>query len=312
MSNNSVITPEQLDLSKLTFSKTFKNENNGKMVFVNRKDGERSSRIFVATDKVWLPKGLSRIRKADATDSKNDSYVVDIALNEDDILFEKMSQLDDLVRKEIKNNCQEWIGKKTVSDDVVDDRYKAMVNVYAPEGKDKVYNSMQLKVERERDGSDFTGNFLGNKTARVPLKFFDGTDANHPEVHVDESNYERMVPKGSQARCLMELVYIYCGAKVSVKWRLVQMELHTKKQEAVTDYAFGSGSQQPQVQEQVEQVDEDEQDLDDLPEDLDEEEEQAEQVEEEEEEEVVEEEEPVVVKVQAPKKTVTKKRAVQK
>lgn len=299
MSNNSVITPEQLDLSKLTFSKTFKNENNGKMVFVNRKDGERSSRIFVATEKVWLPKGLSRIRKADAIDSKNDSYVVDIALNQDDTLYEKMMQLDDLVRKEIKNNCQEWIGKKTVSDDVVEDRYKPMVSVYAPEGKDKVYNSMQLKVERERDGSDFTGNFLGNKTSHIPLKFFDGTDANHPEIKVDESNYERMIPKGSQARCLMELVYIYCGAKVSVKWRLVQMELHTKKQEAVTDYAFGSQS----VKEEVE-VEEEE----DLPEDLDQTEEN--QSEEEEEEVESEVEEPVVVKVQPPKKTVTKKRAV--
>ncbi len=77
-----VTKPDQLDVEQLKFSKVLKNDNNGKMVFINNNKQEK---IFVVTDKVWLPKGLSRIHKKDET--SQDSFLLDISLKQDDKLF---------------------------------------------------------------------------------------------------------------------------------------------------------------------------------------------------------------------------------
>ncbi len=234
MSNNTVITPEQMNPSEFTFSKVFTDNNNRKMVFVNN----GSSKVIVATPKMWLPKGLSRIRKKDAKNDKEDSFVVDLSLQESDALFHKLVELDDVVKKQIKKNSMEWLKKAKVNDEVVDDRYKPIVNVYEPEGSDKVYHSVQLKVERENDGMDgFTGRFLSNKSSKTPLLFFDGNTKSKIPIEVNEHNFTTMVPKGCQARCLMELVYITISQRVSVKWRLIQMEVY-KREGAISTYAF--------------------------------------------------------------------------
>lgn len=234
MSNSNVITPEQMNPSEFTFSKVFTDNNNRKMVFVNN----GSSKVIVATPKMWLPKGLSRIRKKDAKNDKEDSFVVDLSLQETDALFHKLTELDDVVKEQIKKNSMEWLKKAKINDEVVEDRYKPIVSVYAPEGRDKVYHSVQLKVERENDGADgFTGKFLSNKSSKTPLLFFNGNTKIKNPMDVNENNFSTMVPKGCQARCLMELVYITISQRVSVKWRLIQMEVY-KREGSISSYAF--------------------------------------------------------------------------
>lgn len=234
MSNSNIITPEQMNPSELTFSKVFTDNNNRKMVFVNN----GSSKVIVATPKMWLPKGISRIRKKDAKNDKEDSFVVDLSLQETDPLFHKLTELDEVVKQQIKKNSMEWLKKAKVNDEVVEDRYKPIVSIYAPEGRDKIYHSVQLKVERESDGSDgFTGRFLSNKSSKSSLLFFDGNTKSKNPVEINENNFSTMVPKGCQARCLMELVYITISQRVSVKWRLIQMEVY-RREGSISTYAF--------------------------------------------------------------------------
>ncbi len=269
MSNNIVITPEQMNPSKFTFSKVITDNNNRKMVFVN----QGSSKIIVATPKMWLPKGLSRIRKKDAKNDKEDSFVVDLSLQESDVLFEKLTELDSVVKEQIKKNSMEWLKKAKVNDEVVEDRYKPIVNIYAPEGRDKVYHSVQLKVERESDGSDgFTGRFLANKSNKSPLLFFNGNTKSKVPMDVTEQNFSTMVTKGCQARCLMELVYITISQRVSVKWRLIQMEVYGKEG-SISGYAFPP-SDEYQVESKPDLTEEDVEVEKEVEEEVDEEEEE--------------------------------------
>ena len=295
MSNNVVITPEQMNPSKFTFSKVFTDNNNRKMVFVN----QGSSKVIVATPKMWLPKGLSRIRKKDAKNDKEDSFVVDLSLQETDVLYQKLTELDDVVKEQIKKNSMDWLKKAKVNDEVVEDRYKPIVNIYAPEGRDKVYHSVQLKVERENDGSDgFTGRFLANKSSKSPLLFFNGNTKSKVPINVDENNFSTLVPKGCHARCLMELVYVTISQRVSVKWRLIQMEVYTKEG-SISGYAFPTSDEYPVENENKEDLDTEEQeDVEDV-----------EEVDETEEMEVEEEEEPEPEPEPEPVKTVKKKRS---
>jgi hypothetical protein len=276
--------------SEFTFSKVVTDNNNRKMVFVN----SGSSKVIVATPKMWLPKGLSRIRKKDAKNDKEDSFVVDLSLQETDALFNKLTELDEVVKQQIKKNSMEWLKKAKVNDEVVDDRYKPIVNVYEPEGSDKIYHSVQLKVERENDGMDgFTGRFLSNKSSKTPLLFFDGNTKSKIPIEVNEHNFTTMVPKGCQARCLMELVYITISQRVSVKWRLIQMEVY-KREGAISSYAFPQ-SDEYSVENNKEDLDTENVDIEEDEEDEEEKEEVVEEVESEVEAEPEPEPEPVKV-----------------
>ena len=284
MSSTNVITPEQMNPAEFTFSKVFTDNNNRKMVFVNN----GNSKVIVDTPKMWLPKGLTRIRKKDAKNDKEDSFVVDLNLQDSDVLFKKLTELDDVVKNQIKKNSMEWLKKAKVNDEVVEDRYKPIVSVYAPEGRDKVYHSVQLKVERENDGVDgFTGNFLSNKSSKTPLLFFDGNSKEKTQIEVNENNFSTMIPKGCQVRCLMELVYINISQRVSVKWRLIQMEVY-KREGHINTYAFPNSEEYS-----VENKDEDL----DTESDTKIEQEEEQEVEQEEQEEEEEEEEPEPIKV---------------
>jgi hypothetical protein len=54
---------------------------------------------------------------------------------------------------------------------------------------------------------------------------------------MDESNYDTIIPKGSQCITIVELVYISITAKISCKWKLVQAKVF-QNQKAITNYAI--------------------------------------------------------------------------
>jgi hypothetical protein len=225
-----------VDFSKVTFSDV-KKLGKGKMVYVNM----NSDKIILQTPKMNIPFGISRWREPNADDNKGDSFRLGISFygeeTNDDIrkFKENLQQFDDMIKQKIKENSKEWLNKANISMEVIEDAYY-VPNVKASVDKEgKEYPSrLEVKLDRQRDGEEFTGKFVSNKKFNHEIMIF---DENKNLIELNESNYDSVIPKGSQAICIIELVYISITAKISCKWKLVQAKVF-KNKKAITDYAI--------------------------------------------------------------------------
>jgi hypothetical protein len=255
--SNQVIKATNLDLSQLTFSEVKLDNHGRKMVYVNNRGGK----VLIQTPKMYTPNGVKRWRKKDATDNKDDSFEMEMSFGGEDknpeirVFHDKMLEFDTLVKNQIMAHSKEWLAKPKVSMELVENAY------YAPTVRiatDKDGNQlefpdrMRAKLDRERDGDEFSGRFLSHKGTRTPVMMFDES-----KTHLDmnESNFESVVPKGSQVTAVLELVYLSITTKVSAKWKLVQGRV-SRSTQAITSYAMLDDEPSVTVQ-QVEQVQED-------------------------------------------------------
>jgi hypothetical protein len=248
-----VIKATTLDLSKITFSDV-KTDNHGrKMVFVNYEGGK----IIVQTPKMYVPNGLKRWRKKDATDNKDDSFEMELSFAGEDKnsdireFHDKMEQFDELVKKQIITHSKEWLGKPKVSMELVENAFYSP-SVRLPmdkEGNILDYPSrVRAKLDRERtNGDDFTGRFLSYKKPATPVLMFDESKT---LIEMNEDNFESVVPKGSQVVSVLELVYLTITTKVSAKWKLVQAKV-SRNQQTITGYAM-IDDEESNVQEDLE------------------------------------------------------------
>ena len=287
-----VIKATTLDLSKITFSDV-KTDNHGrKMVFVNYEGGK----IIVQTPKMYVPNGLKRWRKKDATDNKDDSFEMELSFAGEDKnsdireFHDKMEQFDELVKKQIITHSKEWLGKPKVSMELVENAFYSP-SVRLPmdkEGNILDYPSrVRAKLDRERtNGDDFTGRFLSYKKPATPVLMFDESKT---LIEMNEDNFESVVPKGSQVVSVLELVYLTITTKVSAKWKLVQAKV-SRNQQTITGYAM-IDDEESNVQEDLESEPAKETSTKEVEVVKDEEEEEEEEVVEEVVEEEVEEEE---------------------
>lgn len=240
----SIIKAVNLDLNKVSFSDV-KTDNHGrKMVYVNYNGGK----IMVQTPKMYVPNGIKRWRKKDATDNKDDSFELELSFGGEDKedknsveireFHEKLEQFDSLVKNTIMSKSKEWLGKPKVSMETIEDAYYSP-SVRVPTDKDgnilDYPSRVRAKLDRERDNSDgFTGRFLSNKRFKTPVLVF---DENKNPLDLDENNFDAVVPKGSQVICVLELVYLSITSKVSAKWKLVQSKVF-RNQQSITGYAM--------------------------------------------------------------------------
>jgi hypothetical protein len=241
----SVIKASSLDMSKVTFSDV-KTDNHGrKMVYVNYNGGK----IMVQTPKMYVPNGVKRWRKKDAVDNKDDSFEMELSFGGEDgsdknsqeirAFHEKMRQFDSMVMDSMVTNHKEWLGRPSKpSMEIVEDKYVPTVRVpFDKDGNRLEYpDRIRAKLDRERIGEsdDFTGRFLSNKRFKTEVLMFD--DNKNP-LPMNESNFDAVVPKGSQVVCVLELVYLSISTKVSAKWKLVQAKVW-KNQQSITGYAL--------------------------------------------------------------------------
>jgi hypothetical protein len=287
----SIIKAINLDLNKVSFSDV-KTDNHGrKMVYVNYNGGK----IMVQTPKMYVPNGIKRWRKKDATDNKDDSFELELSFGGEDKedknsleireFHNKLEQFDEMVKKAIMSKSKEWLGKQKVSMETIEDAYYSP-SVKVPTDKDGTVldypSRVRAKLDREResDSDNFTGRFLSNKRFKTPILMF---DENKQPLDINESNYDTVVPKGSQIVCVLELVYLSITTKVSAKWKLIQGKVY-KNQQSITSYAM--------IDEESQQEDLDTEGVVEATKNLELSEEELEEVDEEEvEEEEVEEEE---------------------
>ena len=241
----SIIKATNLDLNKVSFSDV-KTDNHGrKMVYVNYNGGK----ILVQTPKMYVPNGIKRWRKKDAVDNKDDSFEMELSFGGEDKedknsieikeFHNRLDKFDSLVKNEIMSKSKEWLGKPKVSMETIEDAYYAP-SVRIPTDKDgnvlDYPSRVRAKLDRERDGDsdNFTGRFLSNKRFKTPVLMF---DESKNQIDMNESNFEMVVPKGSQVICVLELVYLSITTKVSAKWKLVQAKVY-KNQQSITGYAM--------------------------------------------------------------------------
>ena len=236
-----VIKVSNLDLSKISFSDVKVDNHGRKMVFVNYDGGK----IMVQTPKMYVPNGIKRWRKKDATDNKDDSFEMEMSFGGEDKTPEihefhnKMKHFDELVKKQIIAHSKEWLGKPKVSMELVENAfYSPTVRVpMDKEGNILDYPSrIRAKLDRERDYTNdtFTGRFLSCKKPPTPVLIF---DESKQLIDMDENNFEAVVPKGSHVVTVLELVYLTITTKVSAKWKLVQAKV-ARNQQTITGYAM--------------------------------------------------------------------------
>ncbi len=241
----SIIKAINLDLNKVSFSDV-KTDNHGrKMVYVNYNGGK----ILVQTPKMYVPNGIKRWRKKDATDNKDDSFEMELSFGGEDKedknsveireFHRKMEEFDKLVKNNIMSRSKEWLGKPKVSMETIEDAYYAP-SVKIPTDKDgnilDYPSRIRAKLDRERDidSDGFTGRFLSNKRFKTPVLMFDDSKS---QLDLNEQNFENVVPKGSQVVCVLELVYLSITTKVSAKWKLIQAKV-SRNQQSITGYAL--------------------------------------------------------------------------
>ena len=241
----SIIKATNLDLNKVSFSDV-KTDNHGrKMVYVNYNGGK----ILVQTPKMYVPNGIKRWRKKDATDNKDDSFEMELSFGGEDKedknsldireFHNKLEGFDELVKKTIMAKSKEWLGKPKVSMETIEDAYYSP-SVKIPTDKDGVVldypSRVRAKLDRERetDSDNFTGRFLSNKRFKTPVLMF---NESKEQIEMNENNFDAVVPKGSQVICVLELVYLSITTKVSAKWKLVQAKVY-KNQQSITGYAM--------------------------------------------------------------------------
>lgn len=241
----SVIKGINLDLTKVSFSDV-KTDNHGrKMVYVNYNGGK----IMVQTPKMYVPNGVKRWRKKDAVDNKDDSFEMELSFGGEDKedknsmeireFHNKLENFDELVKKTIMNKSKEWLGKSKISMDSIEEAfYSPSVRLATDkDGNVLEYPSrVRVKLDRERDleTDSFTGRFLSNKRYKTPVLMF---DENKELLEMNESNFDTIVPKGSQVVAVLELVYLSISTKVSAKWKLVQAKVF-RNQNTITSYAM--------------------------------------------------------------------------
>lgn len=243
----SVTRASQFDLNKISFSDVRVDNNGRKMVFVNYNRGK----VLLQTPKMYVPNGLRRWRKKDVTDNKDDAFELELSFgtqenandkNSSEIreFHRRLQEFDELVKKNMISHSSDWLGKKKLSMETIEegDLYIPSVKV----AKDKDGNILdypsriKVKLDRERIGEsdNFTGRFLSNKRYKTPVMIF---DENKRSLDLNEANFDVVVPKGSQAVVLLELVYLNIGTRVSTKWKLVQGQVWSNRQ-TITGFAM--------------------------------------------------------------------------
>ena len=238
-----VIKINDLDLSNITFS-DIKTDNNGrKMVFVNNNGGK----ILVQTPKMFAPNGLKRWRKKDATDNKDDSFEIELSfIGEDNDskngkeihnMHKKLEEFDNLIKNKIQEHSKEWLGKPKVSMELIENAFYTPIVKIATDKEGNILDypsRVRVKLDRERNGDNFTGRFLSHKRPPTEILVF---NHNKERIPMNEDNFELVIPKASQVIAVMELVYLSITTKVSAKWKLVQAKVESNSTN-ITSYAM--------------------------------------------------------------------------
>lgn len=274
MSQN-IIKSTEFNVADVSFIMNVDKTTKRKIFFVNH----NKKPIYIKTPKMYFPSGLKHWK----SDAYPESFELEMSFGEDKAdsannakiqdFYEKMKQLDSLIKQQILDNSMDWIGKKKTSMEMIEESYYPKPIVKVPQDKEgnvlEYAPKMRLKVERERNGDTFTGKFSSSNRDKTQVLIFD-EDGN--DIELTEENCESVISKGTKGTVLAQLVNInVVGDKVYPKWKLVQGKI-SKNTSGRIDRNMMDDDEEPEVLEDldsetpekhVEQLEEDlEEDLD--------------------------------------------------
>ena len=231
MSKNFAIKPSELDVNLVRYSDLKKMTSGAKIAYVNYgTDGINS--IFMESPESVFP--FDNTFYPDQ-DGKGGKYSCKISLQDNgDVkmksFIECMSKLDEKIKSDAKKNCQSWFGKKSISDEVIEEKYTPIVRRY-----------------KDPESGEFTGKFppqMGFKIVQrdnvFQCKFYDDTrkrlnvDDKEGEEYVDPS---KLLGKGNSVKLLLKCNGMWFStAGFGCTWKAEQVKI--KVPEQLEDYAF--------------------------------------------------------------------------
>lgn len=157
--SNAIIHHKTLTTSTFNFSDLRKNAKGGKVVYLS---GPNKEKLHIQFPKLRAPFGLSEFVDQN---SGNSSYSLDLSLENQPELLEKLRAIDDAVVKRASANAKDWLGKKHSEAVIRDVLYRPMVKV---PNDDKYAPTIKLKILKDRDGT-FVPECFNNKRQKVGL-----------------------------------------------------------------------------------------------------------------------------------------------
>ena len=261
MSKSMALRPNEVDLSKITFSDVKSMSSGAKMVYVNM----NGNSLYVQTPELDTP--FDNVFYPDGSDEQG-KIPVNVSLrgfDEDKKVgdFHKMlSQFDNLIKKKCMENSVAWHKKKEMSMETVESLYTNMVKVSTDpetgEPNGKYPPQFRFKIAKRNN--------------KWECRVFDET-----RTELENPDMESLLKRGAKIKALLKCTSVWlAGGKFGCSWKAEQLIVNTPK--SLDDYAFRSDDEDEEEEETKETVEF----VDDSSEEEDEEEE-----EEEEEEEVV-------------------------
>ncbi len=159
--SNMITHHKSLDASMVSFSELRKNAKGGKVVYLSGPN-KGKEKITVQFPKLRAPFGLSEFVDQN---SGNSSYSLDLSLDSQPELLEKLKAIDEAVVKQVATNSKEWLGKKHTETVIRDVLYRPIVKM---PNDDKYAPTIKLKILKDRDGN-FMPECFNNKKQRVEL-----------------------------------------------------------------------------------------------------------------------------------------------
>ena len=195
--------------SAVNFSKLRKNKNGGKAVYLSNGDNQ----FLMQLPFMRAPFGLSSFTD-EAT--KKTSYSLDLSFDQGEpqiqTLFDKLSEMDDLIINTVAANSQEWLGKNFNKAVLKEALYKPMVRP----GKGDYASTIKLKILTDIRTGDFIPESYNSRRERVALD---------------------TIEKGQKVMCIVDFNQIwFIDNKFGVTARLKQCLLEPSKK--IPSFAF--------------------------------------------------------------------------
>ena len=217
-------TANEIDVSKIRYSDLKKLDSGAKIAYVNYGD-EGINSINIQTPEMEFP-----------FDSKmydgSGKFSCQTTLNGQDakVFHEKMMEIDNKIREDAKKNSMAWFGKKTISDEMIEDKFVPVIRKYKdPETGEytgKYADKIAFKVVKKSSGFDCKFYDEGRKRINVDKE--------------DEDGYvvaDTLMAKGCSAMCILKCNGLwFSSVGFGCSWKAVQMKV--KLPENLEEYAF--------------------------------------------------------------------------
>lgn len=216
---DSIVLPNDFDVSKITYSAPRALDNGGKVIYVSYE----GKKLLMQTPEMVAPFGVGKWSNNDG--KSNDKYTLDLSFKgkeSREVLskyFDGMRALDKKLVHDGMTNCQNWFKKTYKSVDVVEALYTPIIK-FAKDKNGELTDKYPptFKMTLPHDGSKFTCDVYDQAKNLIDLAGIETT-------------------KGSKVSAIVQCMGIWvAGTKFGCSWKVVQMKITPPA--TLTGYAF--------------------------------------------------------------------------